>query len=228
MAPRRLGTGYINPGQFLEANQGAGTRLAGQLASDIEGQAGQYGQQLTGLESQFQNQLRNDKPVMSLGAMPGYEDLARRAAQVSMRARQAGTSGGTGALLAEQGGGMRTPGGAAYDAFYARAAPGGDRLGNLAAQYGDLSKALGVRNTASEATAGTILANRKTSPAYVKPPPPPKPPSVTPEDWAGPAGMETIGTPAEQAGEFSFYPFAEEERQAEKKRVRDAARSMGF
>lgn len=182
------GTGFIGAGKYLNANRGAGTRMAGGLVGGLERDEDAFRTGLGGLRSDFRSAQAHgakDAPK-TLGEMPGYADLARRAADVSIKARQAGTSGGVAQQLQGRYG-RTSAGGSALDGFLAQA-EGGQQLSGLGARFGDLGKALGVADTEEQAYQAS-LGSKGTGTA----------------GGPGPKPGTTLGAPAPTAAPLQTY-----------------------
>lgn len=184
------GTGFIGAGRYLRANRGTGERMAGALSAGLEKDAGAFGTDLAGLQSQFvRDQVKKDAPK-TLGDMTGYADLAKRAADVSLRAKQAGRPGGAAQQL--QGVyGRTTAGGSALDGFLAQA-EGGTQLAGLGTKFGDLSKALGVADAESRGLVSTLGPKLNGSGAQPGGP--------------GPKPGANVGAPAPTPGATGYTP----------------------
>lgn len=150
------GTGFINPGTYLDANREEGQRMASEVAAGTAQQGDAARAALQRLQAgQF-----------------APEGLQRQAQDVSARAQLAAPAGGgLSSVLAQdygRGGTPYTSGMAGWDAFLAGAA-GGGTLAQSGNQYGGLSREVDAHNRAAAA----YRAPTAGAPATPSPAPPP-------------------------------------------------------
>lgn len=153
----RGGTGFINPGTYLDANREEGRRMASEVAAGTAQQG---------------DAARAALQRLQAGEM-APEGLQRQAQDVSARARLASPAGGGLASVLQQdygrGGNPYTSGMAGWDAFLAGTA-GGGTLAQSGNQYGGLAREVDAHNRAAAAYKAPT-AGGPASPPLPAPPP---------------------------------------------------------